>query len=251
MVVHHASRLHQRVTDGRADEFESALNQIPAHRVGFGCARRKLSHSSTTILFRFAAEKTPEVSVEAAKLFPDREKRFRILDRRRNLQPVPHDAGVAEQPFHIARAVARDLFRAKTVERLAIVLPFFENRRPAQPALRALEDQKLKQLSIVMNWYDYIACFFAGMFLANAVPHFTHGISGDRFPTPFARPPGKGLSSPTVNVVWALFNLVVGYILFRIEKVSSGSGPVLISFFAGIAAISIWLSVHFTKKSDR
>jgi len=33
--------------------------------------------------------------------------------------------------------------------------------------------------------------------------------------------------------------------------VSSGSGPVLISFFAGIAAISIWLSVHFTKKSDR
>ena len=102
-----------------------------------------------------------------------------------------------------------------------------------------------------MNWYDYIACFFAGIFLANAVPHFMHGISGDRFPTPFARPPGKGLSSPTVNVVWALFNLVVGYILFRIEKVSSGSGPVLIWFFAGIAAISIWLSVHFTKKSDR
>jgi hypothetical protein len=39
-------------------------------------------------------------------------------------------------------------------------------------------------------WYDYIASFFAGMFLANAVPHFVHGISGDRFPTPFAHPPG-------------------------------------------------------------
>ena len=151
MVVDHAGRLHQRVTDGRADEFESAFNQIPAHCVGFDCSRRQLSHSSPTILFRFAADKTPEVSVEAAKLFPDREKRFRILDRRRNFQPVAHDAGVAEQPFHIARAVARDLFRAKTVERLAIVLPFFENRRPAQPGLRALEDQKLKQLSIVMN----------------------------------------------------------------------------------------------------
>ena len=69
-----------------------------------------------------------------------------------------------------------------------------------------------------VNWYDYIACFFAGMFLANVVPHFVHGISGDRFPTPFAHPPGKGLSSPTVNVVWALFNLVVGYILFRVGK---------------------------------
>jgi hypothetical protein len=52
-----------------------------------------------------------------------------------------------------------------------------------------------------MNWYNYVACFFAGAFLANVVPHFFHGISGDRFPTPFARPPGRALSSPTVNVV--------------------------------------------------
>ena len=69
-----------------------------------------------------------------------------------------------------------------------------------------------------MNWYDYFACFFAGAFLANAVPHFVHGISGDRFPTPFAHPSGKGLSSPTVNVVWALFNLIVGYFLFSGRK---------------------------------
>ncbi len=54
-----------------------------------------------------------------------------------------------------------------------------------------------------VNWYNYIACFFAGVFFANVVPHFVQGISGDRFPTPFAHPPGKGLSSPTVNVVWA------------------------------------------------
>jgi hypothetical protein len=102
-----------------------------------------------------------------------------------------------------------------------------------------------------VNWYDYIACLFAGAFLANAVPHFVHGISGDRFPTPFASPPGKGLSSPTVNVVWALLNLIVGYILFRIEKVSSGSYPGLVVFFAGITAVSIWLSVHFTKKHPK
>jgi uncharacterized membrane protein len=99
-----------------------------------------------------------------------------------------------------------------------------------------------------VNWYDYIACFFAGMFLANVVPHFVHGISGDRFPTPFAHPPGKGLSSPTVNVVWALFNLIVGYILFRIGKVSSGDDLALVIFFAGIVAISTMLSVRFAKK---
>lgn len=95
---------------------------------------------------------------------------------------------------------------------------------------------------------NYIACFFAGMFLANVVPHFVHGVSGDRFPTPFAHPPGKGLSSPTVNVVWALFNLAVGYLLFRAGKMSSGGALPLVVFFAGIGAISTMLSVNFQKK---
>jgi hypothetical protein len=99
----------------------------------------------------------------------------------------------------------------------------------------------------IMTWYNYIASFFAGMFLANVVPHFVHGISGDRFPTPFADPPGKGLSSPTTNVVWALANLIVGYVLFRVGKVSSGGNLALGVFFAGIAALSMWLSVLFAK----
>ena len=99
-----------------------------------------------------------------------------------------------------------------------------------------------------MNWYNFVACFFAGMFLTNVVPHFVYGICGDRFPTPFSKPPGKGLSSPTVNVVWALFNLVVGYVLFRVGKVSSGDYAPLVIFFAGIAVISILSSANFSKK---
>jgi hypothetical protein len=102
-----------------------------------------------------------------------------------------------------------------------------------------------------VSWYEYVACFFAGMFLANVVPHFVHGISGDSFPTPFAHPRGKGLSSPTVNVVWALFNLVVGYILFRAGKVASGDYSALVIFFAGIAVISTVLSVRFAKKQAK
>lgn len=99
-----------------------------------------------------------------------------------------------------------------------------------------------------MSWYNYIACFFAGVFLANLVPHMVHGISGDPFPTPFAHPSGKGSSSPTVNVLWALFNLIVGYILFRAGKVGSGSYLALVACFAGIAAVSLMLSVSFAKK---
>jgi hypothetical protein len=101
-----------------------------------------------------------------------------------------------------------------------------------------------------MNWYHYVACFFAGMFLANTVPHFVHGISGDGFPTPFAHPPGKGLSSPSVNVVWALFNLVIGYMLFRVGNASS-SDAALIVFFAGIAFISTFSSIHFQQKHTK
>ena len=99
-----------------------------------------------------------------------------------------------------------------------------------------------------MRWYNYVACFFAGAFLANVVPHFVHGISGDRFPTPFAHPPGKGLSSATVNVAWTLFNLFFGYVLFRAGKVSSEIGLTLIIFFAGIAALSSILSIRFAEK---
>jgi len=102
-----------------------------------------------------------------------------------------------------------------------------------------------------VKWYDYIACFFAGAFLANVVPHFVHGISGDRFPTPFAHPPGRGLSSPTVNVVWALANLIVGYVLFRVGGVSGGNLASLAVFFAGIAFLSIPMSVRFAKKQAR
>ena len=95
-----------------------------------------------------------------------------------------------------------------------------------------------------MKWYNYIACFFAGAFLGNVVPHFVNGISGHSFPTPFSNPPGEGLSSPLVNVLWALLNLVIGYLLFRAGKVSMSKLNQVI-FFIGLALISIQLSMHF------
>ena len=64
-----------------------------------------------------------------------------------------------------------------------------------------------------MEWILYVSYFFGGAFLANAVPHFVSGVMGKAFQTPFAKPPGQGLSSSTVNVLWGLFNIVVGYVL--------------------------------------
>ena len=70
-----------------------------------------------------------------------------------------------------------------------------------------------------MEWYAYVAYFFGGFFLVNAVPHFVSGVMGRRFPSPFASPPGKGESSPMVNVLWGAFNLAIGYLLvFRVRE---------------------------------
>ena len=88
-----------------------------------------------------------------------------------------------------------------------------------------------------MQWYTYVAYFFGGAFLVNAVPHFTNGVSGRRFPSPFASPPGKGESSPTVNVLWGTLNLAIAYLLvgrvgeFHLHQTSSvlvlGAGGLL------------------------
>jgi len=64
-----------------------------------------------------------------------------------------------------------------------------------------------------MAWTHVVSYFFAGALLVNAVPHFVSGAMGRPFQSPFAKPPGEGLSSSTVNVLWGFANLVVGYLL--------------------------------------
>jgi len=99
-----------------------------------------------------------------------------------------------------------------------------------------------------MKWYHYAAAFFAGAFLANVVPHYIHGVSGDFFPSPFSHPPGKGLSSPIVNVLWASINLVIGYILLRVSKTSVQNKVSILVMFLGFLAMSINLSLAFLDK---
>ena len=59
----------------------------------------------------------------------------------------------------------------------------------------------------------FVAYFFGGAFLANAIPHLVSGMCGRPFQSPFAKPPGEGLSSSTVNVLWGAFNAAVAYAL--------------------------------------
>ena len=72
------------------------------------------------------------------------------MDRGGDLQSVPHDAVVTEQPFHIARSVAGDFFRAESVEGFPIGVSFLQNSYPTQSRLRAFQNEKLKQQSIIV-----------------------------------------------------------------------------------------------------
>lgn len=97
-----------------------------------------------------------------------------------------------------------------------------------------------------MEWYVYLAHFFAGVFLANGVPHFVNGISGRKFQTPFASPAGVGESSPIVNVLWGFANLVIGYLLLTgIGHFTSGPSIDSLVVGLGIVAISLILSRQF------
>jgi hypothetical protein len=96
-----------------------------------------------------------------------------------------------------------------------------------------------------MPWYFYLLEFLSGMFLANGVPHFVHGVSGAPFQSPFAKPPGVGESSALSNVLWGFGNLVVGLVLLHFFWPWGASGWVALG--AGALAISIQLALHFGK----
>ena len=97
-----------------------------------------------------------------------------------------------------------------------------------------------------MRWYHYLAYFFGGGFLANSLPHLVNGVSGHSLQSPFASPSGVGLSSPTVNVLWGFFNLVIGYLLvcqvgsFELRKIRH-----VLPLAAGLLVISVFNALTF------
>jgi hypothetical protein len=97
-------------------------------------------------------------------------------------------------------------------------------------------------------WYIFLLQFVAGLFLANGVPHFVQGISGDWFQTPFASPPGVGESSPVVNVLWGLLNLAVGFVLL-FEFAPKGADVVFVGL--GVLVIALLCAWHFGRVRAR
>ena len=96
-----------------------------------------------------------------------------------------------------------------------------------------------------------IGWFFSGAFLANAVPHFVMGTVGQRFPTPFASPPGKGESSAVVNVLWGFANLVVGLALLPVGEHARVFSTPGLATGAGFLLMALFVATHFSRNYQR
>ncbi len=97
-----------------------------------------------------------------------------------------------------------------------------------------------------MRWYHPVAYFFGGAFLANTLPHLGNGVSGNAFQSPFASPPGIGLSSAMVNVLWGSLNLAVAYLLVcRVGSFGLRKTPHVLILGAGFLGMSLMLANSF------
>jgi hypothetical protein len=99
-----------------------------------------------------------------------------------------------------------------------------------------------------MHWYSLVALFFGGAFLANAVPHLVNGISGRAFQTPFAKPPGRGVSPASINIVWAFLNLFIAWVLFfRLADFDIHSWVHVSMSMAGALVLALSCGRHFSQ----
>ena len=96
-----------------------------------------------------------------------------------------------------------------------------------------------------MAWYHFIAYFFAGAFFCNALPHYFRGVTGQKFPTPFAVPAGTGESSAMTNVIWGLANLFVALLLLQAGEFVFGLTWQMGTFMLGFTVMSVMLVKHF------
>ena len=97
-----------------------------------------------------------------------------------------------------------------------------------------------------MSWLHLLSYFGGGAVLANAAPHLVSGLLGRAFQTPFASPPGEGLSSATVNLLWGFANLVVGYgLVCRIGRFDLRDTGHVAALGLGMLLTGLLIARHF------
>lgn len=93
----------------------------------------------------------------------------------------------------------------------------------------------------------YVIMFAAGTFLCNSIPHLVSGLRGDLFPSPFAKPPGRGNSGSVVNFLWGTANLLIGGALAGYGQTGLSIAASGAALLLGWFACGMMLANHFGK----
>jgi hypothetical protein len=97
-----------------------------------------------------------------------------------------------------------------------------------------------------MNFLHLLSYFGGGALLMNAIPHMISGSLGRHFPSPFADPPGKGLSSAMVNMLWGFGNLVFAYLLLcRVGDFDLRDTGDVAALGLGLLLLGVFHASHF------
>lgn len=97
---------------------------------------------------------------------------------------------------------------------------------------------------------SFLQAFFAGMFLANGVPHFVKGVMGQTHMTPFKR-----VSDAYTNVVWGFVNFVFGVLILGFSsdtgRVNQPTGMSFWVFALGVFVMSMMAAWLFSNPKAR
>lgn len=96
-------------------------------------------------------------------------------------------------------------------------------------------------------WRYHAWSLLAGALLANAIPHFVHGVSGMPFPAPFSSFLGAGTPTAVVNVLWGALNFAIGLDLLRTCRAAPTPRLSRALTAAGFVAASILLAIVFSR----
>ena len=97
-----------------------------------------------------------------------------------------------------------------------------------------------------MAWLHFVSYLFSGFSLYNAIPHFLSGVIGRPFQSPFATPPGQGLSCSIIDVLWGFYNLGIAHLLLcRVGDDSLRSTVHAIALGAGFLVMGLFGARHF------
>lgn len=101
-----------------------------------------------------------------------------------------------------------------------------------------------KVFSAILSVLNLLRRAIAGALLVNALPHGISGLQGRPFPTPFAQPPGKGVSSPASNVVWSAANLAAAALLWQRRPYGFTQW---VAAWAGAVSMGVYLAQRFAE----